>query len=398
MPLSLPARPSLEWLRKTAKDKLKQLRTEKPSAVLAEAQLLLARDYGFDSWRKLKRHVEERERSLSVSDATAAPQLTRDQIVRGLLKLVGTGQIDEVRRILTAAPPMVNAVGPHPFWGGRPQPLHVAIETKRRDMFELLLGVGADVNGTNDQYDHWSPLMLTSDEDRQDMRDELLRRGARVGLMEALMFADDERVEELLRPGASALPSYAPNAGSPLNFARTTAAIDRLIELGAATDVKDRWGSTPIESMSRLGPRGQPLVRHLIARGVPAAPEEYARLGDRQTLAALIEQDPDIVKSDAVMMGAVDFRHHELVEWLLARGANVNARTTVRSRHTALHSAAWNGDLPMVQLLVGAGADLSARDEEHDGTPLAWAEVAIEVTNNPKCREVVDYLSGPVRS
>jgi ankyrin repeat protein len=44
-----------------------------------------------------------------------------------------------------------------------------------------------------------------------------------------------------------------------------------------------------------------------------------------------------------------------------------------------LHSAAWNGDLPMVRLLVGAGADLAARDEEHDGTPLGWAEVAIDV-------------------
>jgi hypothetical protein len=39
-------------------------------------------------------------------------------------------------------------------------------------------------------------------------------------------------------------------------------------------------------------------------------------------------------------------------------------------------------------------ADVAARDEEHDGTPLGWAEVAIDVTNNPKCREVVEYLSG----
>ena len=392
MPLSLPARPSLEWLKKTAKDKLKRLRAEKASVVLAEAQLLLAREYGFDSWRKLKSHVEQQEHTLS-AEASPVPTLTRDQIVRGFLKLIGTGQIEEVRRILAAAPQMVNVVGPHPFWGGRPQPLHVAIETKRRDMFDLLLGAGADVNGANDEYDHWSPLMLTSDQERQDMRDDLLRRGARVGLMEALMFADDERVEELLRPGASALPPYAPNGGSVLNFARTTLAIDRLLELGAAADVKDRWGSTPIESMSRLGPRGQPLVRHLIAKGVAAAPEEYARLGDLHALAAIVEQNPDVVKSDAVMMGAVDFGHCELVEWLLARGANVNARATAQSRHTALHSAAWNGDLPMVRLLVAAGADLSARDEEHEGTALEWAEVAIDVTNNPKCREVVDYLS-----
>ena len=63
MPRSLPVRPSLEWLKKTAKDELKRLRAAEPGAVLAEAQLALARDYGFDSWRKLKRHVEEQERA-----------------------------------------------------------------------------------------------------------------------------------------------------------------------------------------------------------------------------------------------------------------------------------------------------------------------------------------------
>jgi ankyrin repeat protein len=391
MPRSLPARPSLEWLKKSAKDELKRLRSQNPAVLLAEAQLALAREYGFDSWRKLKRHINEREQELSSSPIE--PPLTRDQVVQGFLRLVGTGQIDEVRRVLTAAPQMVNVVGPHPFWGGRPQPLHVAIETKRRDMFELLLDAGADVNGTSDQYDHWSPLMLTRDQNRDDMRDELLRRGARVGLMEALIFGDDVRVEELLRPGKDALPPYAPNGGSVLNFARTRFAIDRLLELGVPTDVKDRWGATPIESMSRLGPRGQELVRHLIARGVSAAPEEYARLGDLQTLQTIIERDPQVIRSDAVMMGAVDFGHQKLVEWLLARGGNVNARARSQSRHTALHSAAWNGDLPMARLLVDAGADVRARDEEHDGTPLDWARVAIEVTNNPKCRQVVEYLS-----
>ena len=98
---------------------------------------------------------------------------------------------------------MVNVVGPHPFWGGRPQPLHVAIESNRPDMFRLLLEAGADVNGRNDEYDHWSPLMLADNEERHDMRDELLRRGASVGFMEALLFGDDRLVEELLRPGAA---------------------------------------------------------------------------------------------------------------------------------------------------------------------------------------------------
>ena len=319
--------------------------------------------------------------------------LTRDEVVQTFLRLVGEGHIEEVRRVLAAAPQMVNEIGPHPFWGGRPQPLHVAIETKRHDMFATLLEAGADVNGTNDQYDHWSPLMLAATDGRREMRDELLRRGAHVGLLEALLFADDRAVEELLRPGASALPSYAPNKGSLLNFARTPFAIDRLIELGVPTDMKDRWGSTPIDSMSRLGARGQPLVRQMIARGIAAAPQEYARLGDRQTLEALVAADPRVARSDLVMMGAVDFRHQALVEWLLESGANVNARSDAGSRHTALHSAAWNGDLPMVELLVAAGADTRTRDEEHHGTPLDWAETAIRITNNPACANVVRHLA-----
>jgi hypothetical protein len=54
----LPARPSLEQLRKQAKERLIALRGVDPAATLADAQYALARDYGFDSWPKLAHHVE----------------------------------------------------------------------------------------------------------------------------------------------------------------------------------------------------------------------------------------------------------------------------------------------------------------------------------------------------
>ena len=314
-----------------------------------------------------------------------------DRIVGGFLKLVGTGQLGDVLTLVTAAPPLVNAVGPHPFWGGRPQALHVAIEGKRRDMFDLLLEHGADVNGTNDRYDHWSPMMLAIDRHQPQMVDELRRRGARVGLLEALMLADDAAVEEFLRAGK--LPDITPNGGSILAFARTRYAIDRLIDLGAPTDRKDRWGSTPVDAISRLGATARPLVQHMVDRGIAATPKEYARLGDFDTLLRLVDADPGIAKLDSVMMAAVDFRHHTLVEWLLSRGANVNARSDAQSRHTALHSAAWNGDREMAEILVNHRADLNARDSQYDGTPLGWAQKSIEVTNNATCAEVVAYLA-----
>ena len=111
--------------------------------------------------------------------------------------------------------------GPHPFWGGRPQALHVAIEAKRRDMFDLLLERGADVSGDNDQYDLWSPLMLAINRNQPEMRDELLRRGARVGLLEALMLADDRRVGELLEPGACPTRRRMPDRSSRSRGRRT---------------------------------------------------------------------------------------------------------------------------------------------------------------------------------
>jgi ankyrin repeat protein len=388
MPETLPERASLAWLRKTAKLQLREWRAQGRDAKLADAQLAIARQYGFPSWRGLKAHVDQLRGLLS-----SAPSQTADEPAAGFLRAVGEGRIDDVRAMLAADPQLVNAVGPHPYWGGRPQALHVSIETKRREMFDLLLAAGADANGTNDEYDHWSPLMLTCHWDQPDMRRLLLERGAHVGLIEAMLLEDDALVETLLAAGPAALPGIEPNRGSFLAFARTPFAIDRLIELGVSADRKDRWGATPIEVMSRLGPRGKPLVRHMQTRGIRAEPQDSARLGDEETLAALIDADPGIAKSSAVMMGAVDFRHHDLVAWLVDRGADVNVRSDAGSRHTALHSAAWNGDLAMVKLLVAAGADVDVRDDEHDNTPCGWAEVSITVSNNPGCKDVVEYLS-----
>jgi len=371
-------------LRKTAKDRLTDLRRGDPGAKLADAQLAVSREHGFTSWRQLRAYVAR-----IAASARIEPIPLDERDVARFLELVGAGRLDDVRAMLATEPHLVNAVGPHPFWGGRPQPLHVAIETTRRPMITFLLDNGADIDGTNDHYDHWSPLMLAIHRNLPDVRDGLLARGARVGSLEALMLGDDGLVDDLLRRG---LPDVTPNGGSILAFARTPFAIDRLIALGTPVALKDRWGTTPIDALSRLGPKGRPLVEHLIARGVAAAPREYARMGDRDTLARLVAEDPSVARLDSVLMAAADFHHHGLVTWLLAQGANVNARSDAPSRHTALHSAAWNGDLEMVRLLIDAGADLTIRDDQHNGTPRDWAETSIEVTNNPNCAEVVAYL------
>ncbi len=286
-----PARPSLDWLRKRARATLKTLRQAHPGVSLAQARLAVAREYGFPSWRALKVEVDRRRVA-----TTPAPAPLAESEVADFLRRVGEGDETAVRAALAATPGLVNAVGPHPFWGGRPQPLHVAIETNRPAMVRLLLRQGADVNGNNAEYLHWSPLLLTYHRRQPAVRRALLRRGARIGLVEALVMGDDRRVLRMLRAGRPALPAEAPNGGSLLMFARAPRAIDRLLELGVPLDRKDRWGATPLEAFSRMGPRGRPLVRHLARRGVAVEPEASARMNDRKQLAALLVANPERVR------------------------------------------------------------------------------------------------------
>lgn len=56
--LTLPDNPNLEQLREQAKERLELIRVDAPEAQLSDAQLALARDYGFLSWRALKAEVD----------------------------------------------------------------------------------------------------------------------------------------------------------------------------------------------------------------------------------------------------------------------------------------------------------------------------------------------------
>ena len=57
MTTPLPAAPSLEHLRKQAEDRTAHASGPEPLR-LSEAQLVVAREYGFPSWPRLKAYVE----------------------------------------------------------------------------------------------------------------------------------------------------------------------------------------------------------------------------------------------------------------------------------------------------------------------------------------------------
>jgi hypothetical protein len=61
MSRDLPRSPNLDHLKKQAKVLLDELRRLAPTAKLADAQRVIARQYGFESWPRLKAHVERRK-------------------------------------------------------------------------------------------------------------------------------------------------------------------------------------------------------------------------------------------------------------------------------------------------------------------------------------------------
>lgn len=91
----LPDNPDLEWLRKQAKRRLHAIQESKPDAQLSDAQLEIARQYGFDSWRALKAHVE----AMTVEPliASALEQAERSAPVMKASALLSVARVVHVR-------------------------------------------------------------------------------------------------------------------------------------------------------------------------------------------------------------------------------------------------------------------------------------------------------------
>jgi hypothetical protein len=102
---TLPARPSLEQLRKQAKDLRRLFESGDTSAAqrfrnvlakstepsLADAQFVIAREYGFDSWPKLAAHVE------AINPSSRAAQF--EQFAKDLVSAYRVGDADALQRL-----------------------------------------------------------------------------------------------------------------------------------------------------------------------------------------------------------------------------------------------------------------------------------------------------------
>lgn len=139
----LPERASIEYLKKLAKDRLRELRQADPHAKLATALRAVAQDHGFSSWRALKAEVDRRHKK------------NTDAYFEACAK----GNVDALRDMLAADPSLVRLSDPsaqHRGWTG----LHAAARNGHVGVVRLLLDHGANPNareaGDNTYPLHWA--------------------------------------------------------------------------------------------------------------------------------------------------------------------------------------------------------------------------------------------------
>lgn len=370
---TLPERPDLNWYRKLAKKRLRELRARSGSAKLADAQLAVAREHGFASWRKLSAAIGEQR------------QVNLPHLFRDLMKAIVARDDATAAELIRQAPEVVRLTGPHPVWGGRPQPLHVSIEFNAPGIFEQLLAAGAEPAGRNYEYGFWSPVMLAVHWKRDAMRDALRGRIDRLSLFDALMLGDDVSVASILANDPTSLTHNVPNNGTALHLARSAACAKRLVAMGVSIDATDKYNRTALDTAAAAGARD--VVHLLASHGGHASAATFARLGDLDRLKqAMTRQDLD----GPLLVAAIHSRNPKLVKWLIGLGADVNEPNTTGA--TPLHHAAFDGVLPIVKMLVNAGANVHAEDDEYNATPAGWAQHAAQNVNRPACAEIAAYL------
>lgn len=293
----LPSRPSLEQLKKQAKDLLQSLHSREPEATqrvrefhpdfskladsalanvefsLADAQLTLAREYGFASWAKLKARVE-------MLAASRDPALALQAAILG-------DDITGVAELLEKFPALKERLNePLPDYSFGATPLIAAVHRTNREMIDLLLRSGAEINGRS----HWWAGGFGVLDDDRGLADFLIARGARVDAHAAARLGMLDKLRELVAVDPTVVAARGGDGQTPLHFACSVEVARFLLERGADIDALDvDHESTPAQFMMR---DRREVARYLVSRGCRTDLLMAAALGDLNLVRRLLDEDP----------------------------------------------------------------------------------------------------------
>ncbi len=417
MKRELPARPNLGQLKTQAKELLQfyqannsaarkrmqenvpDLKTRKKVG-LSLAQLVLAREYGFSSWAKLKDHIEK---SL----------IEKEDPIELVKRAFHDNDAGLVRKILARHPRLKAAIN-EPV-GPFDSPAITLVRT--REMLDVLLEAGADINGRSRW---WAGGFGLLDNAKPDLAQYAIQRGATVTVHAAARLGMLDKLRELITATPDLVNARGGDGQTPLHFANTVPIAEFLVDHGADIDALDvDHVSTPAQYM--IADR-QEIVRYLIKRGCKTDILMAAALEDLDLARKHLDSNPDCIRMRVTdeyfpMVGnknggtiyqwtlgwyvsphqiAKNFGHPEVLKvlmdrspadvklinacWtgdeaavksLLSQNSDLVAQLSDSDRRQPAH-AARNNDLTALSLMLGAGLPAEARGQ-HAGTPLHWA-------------------------
>jgi ankyrin repeat protein len=340
---------------------------------IEDARLVYAREHGFETWSDL---------TLRVNLLASNPAAASAEPFLAAFQALESRDIARLTALLQSHPRLASERGTNgntllnlavsfasrPDWDAGP----AAVQT--------LLQAGAAVNEPNDR--GWTPLHAAAYANQSTLASLLIEAGASLDSeahgaggtpLVAALFWGHREVADLLARHSTEPGNLRVAAG--LGLPDVVAAC--LSPTGALTPeaCAARGFYRPHSGFPDWQPSSNPQEILDEALVWACKSDRVSVLGQLHQAGARLDADP--YRGTPLLWAAFCNRTHAAA-WLLDHGADVNQKATFGGlTHgqgiTALHLAAQNGHLPMVELLVERGADLSIQEDLYHSTPAGAA-------------------------
>ena len=277
-----------------------------------------------------------------VHPAAGQPPTEREEPI---LAAARTGDLERVTQLLDETPGLVHFAS-----GGGATPLHVAVAHGNRDVVELLLARGADVNAADE--DGWKALHYAHPH-APELIDLLMAHGTEPDVFTAAHTGDVAALKAMMAAEPERLNAPSPAGQAPLYWAAAQG------HGGAADYLLAEWANVA-------------AARPQVEAPIHAA----CRNGHHQMATLLLDYGADPNALDGNRAGplwhAAKGGHAMVAELLLTRGADANAATSAVPE-SALGVAARYGHVSVVKVLLAHGANVDGVRTEAGMAPLHWA-------------------------